>query len=314
MRRLGKILRYLLVGLAALALLVVIVGLVPDRAQIPAGEQGRHVELPGAKLRYHQVGSGPDLLLIHGLPGTIEDWKPLVPLLSSSCRMTFIDRPGHGYSSAQGHRYNVEHNARVALELIDRLGLKNVTVVGHSYGGAVSMGMAVRNPPAVRAFVLVGAVVSSRGKHPMDPEMYALRLLVVGPGLARLIGPVIGPGKVEAGVRDAFHPNEDAMPPGFIERAQRIWLTGRVAVTIARERSNVDRDLEQLEPRYGGIRNKLVLVHGKQDRLVSVQQAVDLHRKLPATELVLLDGVGHYVQFARPAELARVIRRVAATR
>ncbi len=302
-----------IVGLGLLSLcllvviLVVILGLIPDSVEIPAGTSGRYLAVRGAKIRYHQTGAGPDLLLIHGLPGSIEDWGPLERLLAPAFRLTLIDRPGHGYSDAGGHDYTVQHNAEVALAVIEALRLREVTVVGHSYGGATVMAMAVRNPPAVKAFVSVSGVVH-RASGEVDPNLRALDLPVIGRGLAALGSKLAGPGMLEEGVRAAFRPNTDAMPPDFMARAERIWLTRRVSVTLAKERIRLATSLAALVPRYGSIRKRLLLVHGRRDEVVPFEQSVKVQRMVKGAELIALDRVGHYPQFACPERLAAIIK------
>jgi pimeloyl-ACP methyl ester carboxylesterase len=291
-----------------------VIGLIPDSVEIPRGTNGRHLELGKVKLRVLQAGSGPDVLFIHGLPGTIEDWEPMVKPLVPSFRLTFFDRPGHGHSSAEGHQYTLESNVRVALQLIERLGLKEVTVVGHSYGAAVAMAMAARDPSSVRAYVMVGGVVTYYPGREVPTALQLVQIPILGRGLSAAMSPLFGPTMVEEGVREAFFPNRDKMPPGFIERAKRIWLSTKVTVTTAREKSNLARCQQELMKKYSRIaeiKGKIVLVHGGEDQTVHKRHSIDAHRKLPRSKLVLVPGVGHYVQFADPGQLVEIIRDAA---
>src|SRR5204862_1605142 len=142
----------------------------------------------GAAIRYRPWGGGPgsgpgggtrpgaDVLLIHGSPGSLEDWAPLVEPLAASHRVTAYDRTGHGYSGDAGNQSTYEYHADVALGLIDALGLKDVIVVGHSYGGGTALAMAIRNPASVKAFVIVDAAAYRM----RDPEpLYRLLALPV---------------------------------------------------------------------------------------------------------------------------------------
>jgi pimeloyl-ACP methyl ester carboxylesterase len=303
----------ILILLVAVCVLFVI-GLFPDSVEIPRGTNGRHLELGKVKLRILQAGSGPDVLFIHGLPGTIEDWDPMVKLLVPSFRLTFYDRPGHGHSSAEGHQFTLESNARVALKLIDRLELKEVTVVGHSYGGAVAMAIAARDPASVKAYVSVGGVVTYYPGREIPVELQLVQIPILGRGLSTALSPLFGPTMVEEGVREAFYPNRDKMPPGFVDRSKEIWLSTKVGVTTAREKTNLSSCQQELMKRYARIaeiESKIVLVHGAEDQTVHKRHSIDAHRKLPRSKLVLIPGVGHYVQFADPEQLAQIIRDVA---
>ena len=183
-----KLRRLAPVAAAALALLVVGVFAVgalqrPDTS-LPPGTRGGFATVDGIRLRYVQAGQGRDVLLIHGSPGSLEDWDPVFDRLAARFRVTAFDRPGHGYSEGSRRPHTVTGNARISLGLIHALGLRDVLVVGHSYGGATALGMAVAAPPELRALVVVGSRVYP--PVPVEPAVRALAVPHLGPGLAVL--------------------------------------------------------------------------------------------------------------------------------
>jgi pimeloyl-ACP methyl ester carboxylesterase len=91
-----------------------------DRIEIPSNRLGRYINVKGEQIRCYQTGTGPDILLIHGLPGMVEDWKSLFDLAAAKYRITVFDRPGHGFSGTPSE-YSLAHNADVALGLIEQL-------------------------------------------------------------------------------------------------------------------------------------------------------------------------------------------------
>jgi pimeloyl-ACP methyl ester carboxylesterase len=267
------------------------------------------LEVQGTRIRYRQVGSGPDLFFLHGMPGSLEDWEPMETLLAPSFRLTFIDRPGYGGSGAEGHEHTVEYSARVALRVIAELALEAVTVVGHSYGAITSIAMALHSPQTPRALVLVAGPLMPSPPFRVEPAYHLVRIPVLGPRLLGALAPLVGRPLLEQGVRAAFHPNEDAIPPGFMDRARQTWLSPKVAVTVAREKLNLALSQRRLCDQYAGLGQRLVLVHGTKDRMVPPAHSIQVHQRVKGSELVLLEGVGHMVQLARPEELARIIRR-----
>jgi pimeloyl-ACP methyl ester carboxylesterase len=272
--------------------------------------EDRFVQVQGTQIRYRQAGAGPRVFMIHGLPGTLEDWQPLWAQLADTCQLVAIDRPGHGQSGTT-MPHTLEQNAAVALGVIERLGLTDVTVVGHSYGGATAVALAVQNPAAVRAVVALAAPSLPEPAHRIEPPMHLARVPLLGDRIIATFSPLLGPKMVARGIRAAFHPNDAALPPGFIERNQRIWLSAKVSVTTAQEKVGLAASQRRLVHRYASIEKKLVLVHGNEDRLVPTEHSKGLHRLVPTSELILLDGVGHYIQFARPEELAEIVRAAA---
>src|SRR5262245_45557526 len=183
-----------LLALAAVALLGLGASYAPD-LRIPAGTPGRLVELGPLALRVAQAGSGPDLLLIHGSPGSIEDWAPVFSRLAARYRVTAYDRPGHGFSGGWTLPQTPAENARVALALVRALQLKDVVVVGHSYGGTTALAMAVENPEELKAVVVVGSQAYQR--PPAERLYRVLSVPVFGAGVARVFAPSIGRSKIE---------------------------------------------------------------------------------------------------------------------
>jgi len=307
MKKIVKILLYLF---AAIMLIFSIVGITSrDMINIPANFEGKYIEISGIKVRYNQIGKGPDILLIHGVPGSIEDWEPIISSLSSNYRITVYDRPGHGYSSAEKIGYNLEHNANIALGIINKLHLKNVIVVGHSYGGSVIMALAVRNPHQVKAFIpIAGATYPVEN---IEPIYSLIRIPIIGRGFAAMASSFIGPAMIKDGLREAFHPNEDIIPEGFIDTRVKIWLQTKVLVSTAREELNLNSDLEKIIPDYGNISKRFFIIHGDYDLWVPKGDSTKLHKIIRNSKLLILSNTGHQVQYERPGILIKTINEVA---
>ena len=307
MKKIVKILLYLF---AAIMLIFSIVGITSrDMINIPANFEGKYIEISGIKVRYNQIGKGPDILLIHGVPGSIEDWEPIISSLSSNYRITVYDRPGHGYSSAEKIGYNLEHNANIALGIINKLYLKNVIVVGHSYGGSVIMALAVRNPHQVKAFIpIAGATYPVEN---IEPIYSLIRIPIIGRGFAAMASSFIGPAMIKDGLREAFHPNEDIIPEGFIDTRVKIWLQTKVLVSTAREELNLNSDLEKIIPDYGNISKRFFIIHCDYDLWVPKGDSTKLHKIIRNSKLLILSNTGHQVQYERPGILIKTINEVA---
>jgi pimeloyl-ACP methyl ester carboxylesterase len=266
-----------------------VVGLATEEETgIPQGVPGQHVPVEGTEVRYLQAGAGPDVLLVHGSPGT-------------------VDRLGHGYSGGAKRPHTPAENATLALGVIRALGLRDVVFVGHSYGGATALALALREPPEVRAFVVVGT--RAYGPISVDPLFRVLALPVLGKGVAAALAPLTGPGRVEAGVRGAFGPNADAIPADFVARRTLLWTRPTVAVTLSQERTTLSESLAAQSPRYPTIRKPLVVVCGEQD--TNVEDSRRLAREVPGARLVLLPNTGHYVQYARPEVVVAAVEDAA---
>src|SRR5437867_1150743 len=115
-------------------------------------------------MRYFVGGSGPPIVLVHGLGGAASNWTELAPLLAGRHRLLVPDLPGHGGSSALPAVSGLEPFAdRVAL-VAELEGMLPAPVIGHSLGGMVVLRLALRRPADVQAVVLAGA--AARGPLP----------------------------------------------------------------------------------------------------------------------------------------------------
>lgn len=274
-------------------------------SRIPEGFAGRYVEVDGMRLRVLQMGSGPDVLLIHGCPGSIEDWTPLMELLAKNHRVTAYDRPGHGFSAVEDLPYTVEHNAQTARALIKALGLEDMVVVGHSYGASTALAMALDATPQVKSYVLVGSV--PYGVRDIDPLYRLVTTPVLGTGITRIFSPILGPNMVREGLKESFGPNAGEIPPGFVDLRIRLWTRTMVALSRAHEILNFNENTEAMAQRYGDITTPVIVVEGSED--AAAADAYRLHEEIPASVWVEMSRTGHYVPIIRAQELAAVIDR-----
>jgi len=109
----------------------------------------------GVKLNYLHTGKGADVVLAHGLASSLGFWYPGIVLpLRGRYRVTAFDLRGHGYSSMPPSGYTHMSMAGDLAGLVDRLGLRRFHLVGHSFGGLVSISYALRYPQRLKSLVL----------------------------------------------------------------------------------------------------------------------------------------------------------------
>jgi pimeloyl-ACP methyl ester carboxylesterase len=155
-RSIGKILVRLLTVLAAA---VVVLNWTYGRLPGTPRPTGRFVALAGLRVRYlERPGPEPAVLLVHGLPGTAEDFEAVAPLIAGH-RTIAIDRPGFGFST--GGYVPFDRQLQAIHELLAKLGvLAPPIIVGHSYGGTLALGYAESHPGEVGGLVLVDAAAA----------------------------------------------------------------------------------------------------------------------------------------------------------
>jgi pimeloyl-ACP methyl ester carboxylesterase len=114
------------------------------------------IAVDGMKFHYQQAGSGPDVVLLHGVSGNLAIW-PLINMmetLATDFRVTAYDQRGHGYSDTPSAGYTSADQAADLLKLHDALGLEPMYVLGHSFGGVIAHHAAVLEPDAVAGLIL----------------------------------------------------------------------------------------------------------------------------------------------------------------
>ncbi len=124
------------------------------------------VSLHGRSMTYLEAGSGPVLLLIHGMAGTCENWQAVIEPLAARHTVLAPDLPGHGSSAPGGGDYSLGALAAGLRDLLVALGHERATLVGHSLGGGIAMQFAYQFPEATERLVLVSAAGSVRRSVP----------------------------------------------------------------------------------------------------------------------------------------------------
>ena len=143
--------------------------------------QVRTITVDGCRLHLIDEGRGPVLLLVHaGMWSFV--WRDLIVELSGEVRCVAVDFPGSGLTQApDGYPIGLATNARLLEGVVDQLGLREVTLVGHDLGGAIGLALAARRPELVRGLALINTF-----GWPPQPVLRAMLRLVGGPAMRSL--------------------------------------------------------------------------------------------------------------------------------
>jgi pimeloyl-ACP methyl ester carboxylesterase len=117
----------------------------------------RHVTIHGHRRAYRKAGSGPTLLLLHGLGCNSGTWLPLMPKLAERFTVIAPDLLGHGDSAKPRGDYSLGGYANGMRDLLTLLDVDRVTVAGHSFGGGIAMQFAYQFPERTERVVLIGS-------------------------------------------------------------------------------------------------------------------------------------------------------------
>jgi pimeloyl-ACP methyl ester carboxylesterase len=277
--------------------------LVTDRKPPLDGFEERELEWRGTRLRYAVGGKGPPFVLVHGLGGTIENWRALAPPLAVDHRVLVPDLPGHGGSSPLPEARDVDALAEAVLGIADAEEAGDAVWIGHSLGGVVGLRSAVLRPDAVRGLVLAAA--AGIGSASRAARVTLTVLGVARPG--RLIAPYRHSwARSRLGRRAAFGwwgvADPDALEPELAEA----FLVGPAHHTDTRQ---AGRALLVSDPRteLDRVTCPCLCLWGASDNWVPVADGVEYARRLRAP-LRTIAGCGHLLIGERPDACLAAIR------
>ncbi len=244
------------------------------------------------------------MLLLHGQPGSAQDWRGVTAALGGRARTVAVDRPGW---NGRGHPTDLAGNARAALASLDAAGIERAVVVGHSLGGAVAAWVAAERPERVTALVLAAPAANLSSLNRLD-ELLASRLW--GPALSVGMLSVGGAALLSAPLRRRLTAAL-GVKETYLRDVARALLNPRTWRAFIVEQRVLIRQLPSLERRLGTISVPTIVVAGTADRIVSPSAARELARQIPGAEVVQLRGAAHLLPQQRPRELAEVILEAA---
>jgi cis-3-alkyl-4-acyloxetan-2-one decarboxylase len=277
--------------------------LLTDGKQRLDGFDERELDWRGARLRYAVGGEGPPLVLVHGLGGTIENWRALAPALAARHRVLVPDLPGHGRSSALSEARNLDPLSHAALEIAEAEEVRGAVWIGHSLGGVVALRAAVLRPDAVRGVVLAAAAgisSTSRAAHVTLAVLGTLR-----PG--RLIAPFRHElARSRLGRRVVFGWWGAADSAGLAPELAETFLLGPALHTDTRQAA---RALLVSDPRaeLDRVICPCLCLWGASDNWVGAEDGMEYARRLGAP-LRTIAGCGHLLIGERPDACLAAIR------
>jgi len=277
----------------------------PEWLRIDWREHLRTAHVGGATVNYVEMGGGPgrDLVLVHGLSGSWQNWLENIPHLARDHRVVALDLPGFGDSPMPPWEISIEAYGRLLHDFCDTLALNDCIVVGNSMGGFVSAEAAIAQPGRFEKLVLVSAAGVSHARMRREPAEMAGRVAVAASPLVLRLQErgLLRPRIRDWAFRMIFHRpdlirmeliweffNHGAGKPGFLPA-----MVGLMGYDI------LDR-LEEVEV-------PTLIVWGRDDRIVPVTDADGYGRRLTNSRTVIFDHCGHVPMAERPVRFNRVL-------
>lgn len=250
----------------------------------------------GRGTAYLDLGSGPPVLLLHGVGLRAAMWAPVIGMLKDSHRLIVPDMLGHGASPVPGPDVTLADYAAQAVGLLDELGIAAVTVAGFSMGALVAQRMALDFPQRVRAAAFVSGVYGRSVEESLAVTRRALSVAIKGvapsiePALARWFSPSFRnshPDWVEW-VRETMLGND---PTGYL-RSYATFATGDTELANA----------------LSGIGVPTLVITGEKDGGSTPAMAARMHAQIRDSKLNIIAGGLHLLPIEMPAELVAALR------
>lgn len=310
----GKLLIAVGLSLAALALAVAWLAARHEaRAEASHPPQGQILDIGGHRVHALVMGSGPDLVLIHGASGNLRDMTfSLAPRLAERYRVIAIDRPGLGYTDRINRSgASIAQQAELLMQTARHLGAERPIVLGHSYGGAVALAWAAYYPEDLSALIAVSSP-SMSWTTALDP-LYRVTSSWLGGALAvPLITAFVPDSRVDEAVESIFAPQP--VPEGYAAHVGTGLTLRRVSLRAnADQRASLLDEIIALQPFYAQIAVPTELVHGSADTTVGLSiHSEKLVDRIPGAVLTRLPGIGHMPHHVAEDAVVAAIDRAAA--
>ena len=274
----------------------------------PEAFELKEITLHGHRVAYRCAGSGPAIVLVHGITSTSATWERVMPYLATRFTVIAPDLIGHGESAKPRGDYSLGAYASGVRDLMATLGHDRATFVGHSLGGGVVMQLAYQFPERCERLVLVDSGGLGREVHlllrsatlPLSevvlPLLASTPLLDAGRSISRFFG--------RLGLRTGTDVAELARGHASLaDREARAAFvhTLRTIVDPGGQRVNATDRL------YLAENVPFMLVWGKRDPIIPVEHGLAAHELVPSSRLEIFDNAGHFPHIDDPQRFLDVL-------
>jgi pimeloyl-ACP methyl ester carboxylesterase len=273
---------------------------------------GRFVQIGDTRLHIVERGSGPTVVLVHGLGAQLRNFNyALVERLAVNFRVVCLDRPGCGYSTRPPTMSaSLSGQADTIAKLLTELRLEKPIVVGHSYGGTLALALALNHPESVGSLALIAPLTHLQTEVPPAFRDFVIRSAWLRKLIAWTIATPMGIAASSKILDEVFRP--DAAPADFATAAGGLLaLRPGHFVAASADLVNVSDDLPAMVQRYPSIRVPVGILFGRHDEILSYQDhGTAMQSMIKGSTVSLVDG-GHMLPIVAPDETARWITEFA---
>ena len=261
-----------------------------------AGQQGqraqKEVVVFGQKVRYVEAGSGPTVILLHGLGGSSDSWTFNLGPLAEQFHVVVPDQIGFGKSDKPVINYRVRTYVDFLDEFCRQLKIERATLVGHSMGGWIAAAFTIAFPEKIERLVMVDAAGYAPPANFDYKSLYGLN-------------PSTREGMKQLATRVFF--NKAFTTDAMIDQLLAQRMSAGDGYTINSLIESVGRREDFLDGQLNKIKVPTLIVWGQQDGLVLVTEGVRLKNDIPHARYAVFDGCGHFPQVEKAGEFNALV-------
>lgn len=302
------------VAIGALAAIAMVNRHLAKKAEHDNPPAGRFLEVNGVRLHYVERGSGEPLVLLHGNGSMIEDFESsgLIDLAAKNYRVIVFDRPGFGHSDRPRNVvWTPDAQAELIKGALERLGVSQAIVLGHSWGASVAVALGLKHPDLVQGLVLASGYYYPTVRADVV-AMAAPSLPLIGDILSYTVSPLISRVTWPLMMAQIFGPR--SVPRKFESFPKEMALRPSQIRSSAAESALMIPDAFRLRNQYPGLKMPVIIIAGEQDRLIDVDtQSARLHSDVSQSRFRRVPGTGHMVHQTATDQVMSAINEVASS-
>jgi pimeloyl-ACP methyl ester carboxylesterase len=258
-------------------------------------------------LYYEDTGNGPPLLLIHGFGASTYTWRYVAPELAKTHRVIAVDLKGFGQSDKPfDTRYSVSDQAELLAELIEEKDLRELTLVGHSFGGGIALMLALEANQRLSGRISKLVLLDSIAYPQQIPVFFRLLDVPLVSQLGvRMVPPTV---QTRVALRIAYLDDSKIDPEEVETYAAPLKTAAGKHAIIHSARQIVPEGIVELSERYKTIALPTLIMWCDHDRIVPLEVGLKLRRTLPNSTLKLVEDCGHMPQEEQPVSTIEILK------
>jgi pimeloyl-ACP methyl ester carboxylesterase len=296
---------------ALLGALAACAPMLPSIPQVsPAFHQARE-DGKSVRLAVREAGKGKPILMIHGLGASSYTWHAIAPKLAKTHRVIALDLKGFGQSDKPlDDAYSISDQARLVEDYMLRNNLRDVTLVGHSFGGAVAMAVALNDAERPRSRIDRLVLIDSLAyRQPVPFFFRVLRTPLIGElGMSLIPADV----QIARALAVAYYHDDRVKDETIATYAGPLQSEGGKHALLRTVESLTNEDADAFAARYRTLKTPALLIWCAHDRIVPMRFGKRLAKDLPNAKIDIIEECGHIPQEEEPEETLAAIQKFTA--